>query len=985
MNKDIIMATWNVRTMLQVGKMKEIANEMLKYKIDIIALQEIRWQGQGIINKANYTLIYSGPETRTGQLTTGFIMTRKMREGLLETETVNDRICRIRLKGRFRNITILSVHAPTEEKDEEEKEMFYDQMDDICNKVQKYDMVIIMGDLNAKIGREKYLAKVAGKYTIHDESNDNGNRLAQFAIRNRLLIKSTTFPHKKIHLGTWKIPGSSEVNQIDHVLVSQRHSTSVIDVRSCRGPNCDSDHYLVKARIRERIIKTQKGQKMGKGRWDTDKLNKDTEVRQQYQKALASKMQINSQERTDDITIEKEWEKIKNAINEAAEETVGENKRIRNADWFDDECAQIIQEKNKARKRMIQKETRMNTERYQEMRRKANRVCKKKKREKMKKQLEDIAEYSKQNERRKFYKAVEKVKKGYQPRMEGCINKEGDIILEGNKVLERWVEHFKELLNAEDKERVTIEEKVRPDKEEDREEVNIVEKSHIEEPSRQEITRRIHKLKNNKAPGEDNVTAELVKYGGEVMIDAIHKLICTIWETEKMPEGWSMGILCPIYKKGNKLACENYRGITLLNVVYKILSSIINERLKVVTENVIGEYQCGFRPNRSTIDQLFVIRQMMEKCYEHNIELHILFVDFKQAFDSINRIKLLEAMEEMEIPHKLIRLIKMTLNKTMAKVKIHNQISKEFEFSTGVKQGDGLSTTLFILGLHRAIQKIDQRGTIFNKSSQICAYADDIALIARSRQRLVQVYKELEEEAGKIGLIVNINKTKYMAMNSSGKPKIIHNLQIGQVVFEGVDEFKYLGNIIDCENRSTACINERIQVGNRAYYANLRMLKSKLINRNTKIQIYKSLIRPVITYGAETWTLTIARENALRRFERRVLRRICGPVIENGVWRMRSNEELNTIMKGEDIVKFIKSLRIQWLGHVERMEDVAMPRRVLGGRLYATRRRGRPRLRWLDDVTEDLGRMRVRNWREQAGDRERWRLIVEEAKAHPGL
>jgi hypothetical protein len=95
---------------------------------------------------------------------------------------------------------------------------------------------------------------------------------------------------------------------------------------------------------------------------------------------------------------------------------------------------------------------------------------------------------------------------------------------------------------------------------------------------------------------------------------------------------------------------------------------------------------------------------------------------------------------------------------------------------------------------------------------------------------------------------------------------------------------------------------------------------------------------------------------------------------------IRHNEELNTLLKGEDIVRFIKSQRIRWLGHIERMEDNAMPKR-----LYSKRRKGRPRMRWLDDVESDLKKMEEKGWKEKMRDREQWRLVVEEAKDHPGL
>jgi sorting nexin-29 len=231
---------------------------------------------------------------------------------------------------------------------------------------------------------------------------------------------------------------------------------------------------------------------------------------------------------------------------------------------------------------------------------------------------------------------------------------------------------------------------------------------------------------------------------------------------------------------------------------------VLNEKLKEYGEKKLGEYECGFRPNRSTTEQIFIIRQILEKHIEHGYDLYLLFVDFKQAFDSVNRKKLIEVMNKMGIPHKIIRMVEMTMNHTKAKAKIRNKLSETFEFSAGVKQGDGLSAVLFILALHHAVNKIDQRGTIFTKSSQICAYADDIVIVTRSKWRIIQMYEELEKEAEEMGLRINEKKTKYMVVLTSENRRKQQSLKIVNKTFEGVNNFVYLGNIIDNENRINA-------------------------------------------------------------------------------------------------------------------------------------------------------------------------------------
>ena len=166
----------------------------------------------------------------------------------------------------------------------------------------------------------------------------------------------------------------------------------------------------------------------------------------------------------------------------------------------------------------------------------------------------------------------------------------------------------------------------------------------------------------------------------------------------------------------------------------------------------------------------------------------------------------------------------------------------------------------------------------------------------------------------------------------------------------------------------------------------MKFFKSRLITRSTKLRLYKSLVRPVLSYGCEVWKLKANELQLIEVFERKILRRIFGPVqTDNGEYRIRFNHELEDLINGQNIRRFVKAQRLKWLGHIIRMPSNATVQKVFNTNPDGRRRRGRPRRRWLGAVEDDLIKMGINNYRTAALDREIWGKIAEDALAHTEL
>lgn len=277
---------------------------------------------------------------------------------------------------------------------------------------------------------------------------------------------------------------------------------------------------------------------------------------------------------------------------------------------------------------------------------------------------------------------------------------------------------------------------------------------------------------------------------------------------------------------------------------------------------------------------------------------------------------------------------------------------------------------------------ITTEGNLLYKTTHILAYADDIDIVGRSVDAVKEHFVNLERAAKIRGLEVNESKTKFM---TTGRYRNRQNITIDEYNFEAVGSFKYLGTNLNARNDLAEEINERIILGNRCYYGLAKQLKSNAIRRRTKVQLYKTLIRPVITYGSEAWCLNKKEERRLETFERKILRKIYGPIQEEGQWRKRYNFEIKALYDEPDIIKHIKCKRLRWLGHVHRMGKKRTPKQLMNGKPEGKRKVGRPRNRWMDAVERDLKQLNVNNWKMVAENRGRWGKMLEEAKIHPGL
>ena len=965
--KPILIGTWNVRTLRETGRCAQAVREMNQYHLTLLGMCEVRWNSFGETKlHTGETLLYSGKDNVDDCHEAGvaLLLSKGAARCLMEWEPVSDRIMTARFESRFQNVSVVMCYAPTNNADEEDKDAFYTQLQAVVDKIPRRDMLILMGDLNAKVGSDNAgREKEMGRNGL-GVMNENGELLADFCAFNELKIGGTLFPHRRCHKATWMSPDHQTENQIDHIVVRQRWGSSLQDVRVKRGADIGSDHHLVIAKLRVKLV-ARKRQKNPRVKFDVRKL-KQPETKTAFQIALHNRFEA-LQTEDSQKTVHQSWTILKEATVGACEEVLG-RPSVNRKSWISDETWQKVEERKKLKQDLNQARTRQQKQtaarKYSEVARDVKSALRRDKRNHYNELADQAEEAAEKGDLKALYESTRLLSGRRSNPNRPVRDKAGQLLTSIDDQLARWKEHFEEILNRP------------PPHDAPQLEPGPTLSIHTGEITKLEIRKALRSLKNGKAAGVDNIPAEALKEGGAEIVDSLHELLNLVWKEEEIPTDWTKGLLVKLPKSGDLSQCDKWRGITLLSIPSKVLTRIILDRMKDAVDKELRDEQAGFRKERSCTDQIATLRVIMEQTLEWQSSLYVCFIDFEKAFDSVDRQTIWNILRHYGVPEKAVNIIRLLYRDYSCQVIHDSRLSEQFAVTTGVRQGCLLSPLLFLIVLDwitRTAYASSGKGiqwTLMTKLEDL-DFADDLALLSHRLQDMQVKVDALREASQRVGLKINSGKTKVLRTNHEQEAPITIN---GTAV-EDVKEFVYLGSKISQTGGTDEDITARIKKARQAFAILRPVWRSTAISTRTKLRIFGSNVKSVLLYGSETWRVTKSSSNKIQTFINKCLRQIL-----NVKWFDRvPNTDLWERANQEQMVVLIRRRRWRWVGHTLRKDTANVTRQALEWNPQGKRKRGRPKQTWRRTIHDELRTIGL-TWegaKRNARDRRKWRATVE--------
>ena len=539
--------------------------------------------------------------------------------------------------------------------------------------------LMILGDLNARIGEEQgrveweEAATRWGTRKSTDKTvNREGRKLLKFCETMGLIVLNGRI--KGDDEGNMTYVGGGGNSVLDLVIeMEDEEEDRVKEIRVV--PRIESDHLPVVVKLRG-MNETENTERNTRRKRKGEKIEKLIWEKREKEKFEQELQKVWTQDNEGD-EMETKWLRMKQAIWEAARKAgmIKISKRGKGTKvWFNGECKEQRRKVWQSLKRYTSTGSAIEKENLKAERKILKAICERNRKEWFEKKWQKITGSRTMEE---WWAAV------------GFFRaRKGKTV--GNISNIQWVEHFSKLLGSEER-RAGEELMAITTKEvwEDEETESASLDSRLdEEIGAEELIKAVRGIRNKKAPGEDGITAEFIKGLPTGKWAEFRKVLNTIWEKGEMVKGWEISRIFPIFKAGDEDKPGNYRGVSLLDVGYKILTSIMVRRINRWVEEgkILRESQAGFRGKRGTRDHIFVLNSLINnRIKKKGGKLYVAFVDFKAAFDKVNRKLMLRKIWEKGIKGKMHRMIRGIYRETNNEVISEEGISEGFKTENGVR------------------------------------------------------------------------------------------------------------------------------------------------------------------------------------------------------------------------------------------------------------------------------------------------------------
>jgi len=506
--------------------------------------------------------------------------------------------------------------------------------------------------------------------------------------------------------------------------------------------------------------------------------------------------------------------------------------------------------------------------------------------------------------------------------------------------------------------------------------------------TQKELSLILAKVKNNKAPGPDDIPAEAFKWLNPQNREHLIQLFNTILSTGKIPKAWKLATVVEIYKgKGSPTDPEMYRPISLLSTAYKLFARILQTRLEATVDHLIRPTQFGFRKDRSTSQPIHIVRRLIESAEAHNDTLYSLFLDWEKAFDKIHPQALLTSLKRFGINQEYIDIIEDIYDNPAFTVRsLHNQSSTHTSGS-GIRQGCPLSPYLFLI-VHSSIMHDVEKALITPQTPWLptlhsldfplfdLAYADDTVIMCKTAATTQRILHLIQVIASQYNLKLNLGKCELLRTRPTNyapndvyfhsPPPANGSPPTPPTKVKVKTHAKYLGVLITPRGDMDRDLTARINRGRSGYKKLHKFWSHTDIPTGWKLQVFKMCFIPMITYGMESAALTDKQLHRLDSFQANCIRKILHikatyyTEVLNPSHPTTTNLEVMSKVQMPTISQTIHSQQLKFLGHILRSNQSELTTQVCFTKAWVYRgglkgdgiRNGIPKTHWLHKASD---------------------------------